>query len=394
MAARVTPFSREPFSELCRKALLLVETDAFALSHFRPLIVVLREVAREVVVLARDTGRLAEVEALGARVIAFDFAPSPDRPARQAAASAWALARIIEAEGPDVLHAIGLRPAVLSALALKLVSVPHAMLHLTGLGALRIAEDRRGRFYRRAALRLLATVLRQPSSYLLVENLDDLAMVRETADPGGRFAILGGSGVDQQSVAVCPVPTHPVPVACYIGRMVRAKGADIFMQAIELLERDKLPLRALMCGRCDPADPDSLAASEVEAWSARVGAVWREHVEDIAEVWRNADMFVLPARGGEGLPRAMLEAAASQRPMVVSNVPGCRDFVRHGVEGLLVPPGDSQALAQGMARLAGDAALRVRMGEAARLRLLHGFTEAHVMQALREAYASMLPQRG
>ena len=93
-------------------------------------------------------------------------------------------------------------------------------------------------------------------------------------------------------------------------------------------------------------------------------------------------MFVLPARSREGMPRALLEAAASARPLVVTDVPGCRHFVRDGVEGFVVPPEDADALANALERLARDPDLRRRMGEAARLRLLHGFTEAHVKQSL------------
>jgi glycosyltransferase involved in cell wall biosynthesis len=110
----------------------------------------------------------------------------------------------------------------------------------------------------------------------------------------------------------------------------------------------------------------------------------------VREVWRRADIFVLPARGGEGLPRALLEAAACARPLVVTNVPGCRHFVRDGVEGFVVPPDDPVALADALQGLARDADLRKRMGEAARLRLLHGFTEAHVKQSLLAAYQSLL----
>lgn len=383
----------EPFSELCRKVVLLADSDAFILSHFRPLIAVLREMAHEVVVLARDTGSLAEVRALGTRVIDFDFSPAPARRARRLAGMVWSLARAIEGEEPDVLHTVGLRPSVIAALSLKLVSVPRVVVHMTGLGALRIARDRRGKLYRGAALRALGTVLNRPTTYLLVENVDDLALLREAAaDPGARFAVLGGAGVDPQTIAATPPPTHATPVAAYVGRMVRAKGADVFMQAFDMLGSD-VALRPLMCGRCDETDPDALPAAQVRDWCAGHGGVWREHVEDVGEVWRNADVYVLPARGGEGLPRAMLEAAASRRPLIVSNVPGCRDFVRNGIEGLLVTPGDPAALAQAMTRLAGDGALREQMGEAARMRLLHGFTEAHVMQALRQTYAAMFMQR-
>ena len=111
---------------------------------------------------------------------------------------------------------------------------------------------------------------------------------------------------------------------------------------------------------------------------------------DVADIWRRADIFVLASRGGEGLPRALIEAAACGRPLVVTDVPGNRDFVRDGVEGLLVPPDDPARLAEALARLASDADLRRRMGMAARQRVLSGYTESHVKHSVLEAYRSLL----
>ena len=91
--------------------------------------------------------------------------------------------------------------------------------------------------------------------------------------------------------------------------------------------------------------------------------------------------------------RALLEAAACGRPLIVSDVPGCRDFVRHEVEGLIVPPDDSAALADALARLASDADLARQLGAAARARVLDGFTEAHVEAALARLYRELLPDR-
>jgi hypothetical protein len=113
----------EPFAELCRKVVVLITEDWFALSHFRPLIGLLKEIAREVVVVTRSSGRLGEIEALGVRVIDFDYRRSSSNPAREAA-SAWALARILEAEAPDVVHLVAMKPVILGGLALKLVPCP------------------------------------------------------------------------------------------------------------------------------------------------------------------------------------------------------------------------------------------------------------------------------
>jgi glycosyltransferase involved in cell wall biosynthesis len=380
----------QPFSELCRKVVLCITEDWFALSHFRPLITVLREVAHTVVVVTRSSGRLREIEALGVRVIDFDFRRSSSNPAREAS-SAWALARILEAESPDVVHLVAMKPVVLGGLALKLAPMCHVVVHMTGLGLLGFGAGRLLKLYRAAALRLLASMLRKPHSYLLVENPDDLALLREAgAEPGARFAILGGAGVDPQAFPPQPQPSNKVPIAAFVGRMIRPKGVDVLIEANELLRQRRVAIALELCGGIDADNPEAVDSQSLARWCAVRNVRWLGHVRDIAEVWKRADIFVLPARSREGMPRALLEAAASARPLVVTSVPGCRHFVRDGVEGFVVPPEDPKALAAALERLARDASLRQRMGEAARLRLLHGFTEDHVKQALRESYASLL----
>jgi glycosyltransferase involved in cell wall biosynthesis len=111
---------------------------------------------------------------------------------------------------------------------------------------------------------------------------------------------------------------------------------------------------------------------------------------DVREVWRRAEICVFPALTRQGVPRTLLEAAACGRALIVTDVPGIRDFVRDGIEGILVPPHDAPALSEALERLARDAELRERMGHAARLRVLQGFTEAQVRETLRGVYLSLL----
>jgi glycosyltransferase involved in cell wall biosynthesis len=247
------------------------------------------------------------------------------------------------------------------------------------------------RLYRFGMLRVLASLVAKPSSHLLVENPDDLALVRKLAPSlGARFAILGGAGVDPDAFPALPPPQHAVPVAAHVGRMIRSKGIDLLMQAYERLLADGIGLRLDLYGSSDSENPEAVPPQEILAWCQRTGAHWYGPVADVAAVWKGADMFVLASRGGEGLPRALLEAASSARPLVVTDVPGNRHFVRDGVEGLLVPPGDVAALSSALKSLAGDSDRRCRMGQAARRRLLEGFTEQHVRSALRASYAAML----
>ena len=175
----------EARSPLVARILLLVTEDWFVLSHFKPLIAVLREIAREVVVVTRSSGRVGEIEALGARIIEFDYRRSSSNPV-QGAASAWELARILEAENPDVVHLIALKPIVLGA------TRPQARAGEARYSAhdrprpARVTHSPLMRIYRAATLRLIASVLRKPSSYLLVENPDDLTRLRAAGIRWGR----------------------------------------------------------------------------------------------------------------------------------------------------------------------------------------------------------------
>jgi glycosyltransferase involved in cell wall biosynthesis len=379
----------DPFSELCRKVALLISDDWLALSRCRPVLAVLKTLAHSLVVVTRSSGRFGEIEALGARVIDFDFLPFAGNPVRHAAA-AWALARILEAESPDVVHVVAARPIALGGLALKLVAIPHVVVHAAGPGLAAKPDGWRQRLVRSATMRLFASVVRRPSSYLLVENPDDLPLLRAAGvDPGPRFAILGGGGIDPQAFSPLPPPGNEVPVAAYIGRLVKSKGIDLVMDAYDRLAARGGHLQLELCGTCDGDASDGVDAQAISAWCAPRRARWRARV-DVVDVWRHADFLVLPGRGGGALSQALLEAAACARPLIVSDVPGSRHFVRQGVEGLIVPPADVGALADAMQQLATDAEMRVRMGEAARLRLLHGFTEAHVKGVLRASYQAML----
>jgi glycosyltransferase involved in cell wall biosynthesis len=384
----------EPIPPLCQKILLLVGTDAIALSSFKPVLQVLGACARELVVVTRSSGRLDEIEALGARTIDFGDRRLSANPA-DTAASVWQLARIIEAEEPEVVHLVGSRSIVMGGLALRLHGGPHAVLHVTGPGPLGIVTGRLSRIARNAALRLAASMLRDAASYLLVETPSDLAQLRaDGVDPGPRFAILGGAGIDPQEFVALPPAGNATPVVAFVGSMTKGNGVDVLMQACDRVAGRGTALAVELCGESEPGDPDAIDVPSLAAWAERSGGTWRREVADARDLWRRADICVLPARHGGGMPTALLEAAACARPLLVTDVPGARDFVRNGVEGLVVPPGDPAALADALQHLARDADLRERMGEAARLRMLQGYTHAHMREALRAAYQSLLGKKG
>ena len=372
------------------KVLVCVTEDWFALSHFQPLIRRLRCLARDVVVVARDSGRMGELQALGARTIALDYERASLNPARELR-TVMALRRVIAAERPDVVHMIAMKPIVLGGLALMMGHRPRAVVHMTGLGFLAISDTPKVRLACRVALGIIAHTLRRPGSCLLVENPEDLAFLKTGgADPGDRITMLGGAGIDPVAYPARPDPANPIPIAAFVARMIRSKGVHVLMDAARILAERGVPFVIDLWGETDDGNPEAMSIETLNRWSDGARNRYRGFTRDVARVWEGADIFVLPAISREGMPRALLEAAASARPLIVTDVPGCRHFVTDGVEGLIVPPGDATALADALARLAGDAALRARLGAAARAKVLAGYTESAVEAGVETAYRALM----
>lgn len=371
------------------KILIAVTEDWFALSHFQPLISRLSKLAGEVVVVTRSSGRHVEIEALGVRTIDFDYSRSSMHPLREAA-TVRRLTQILRHEKPDVLHLIAMKPIVLGGLAGAFAAVPHTIVHMTGLGFLATSPTIPARVARRVALAIMRRTVARKGSWLIVENPEDLAFLTDGGvDPGQRVTTLGGAGIDPVAFPALDPPANQVPIAAFVGRMLLPKGVDVLMSAAQILKARDVPLAIELYGRADDNNREALSAAMLEAWSDGERTRWLGHTSDVAAVWRRANIFVLPARSREGMPRALLEAAASARPLVVTDVPGCRHFVRDGIEGLIVPPGNPEALARALERLARDPDLQRRLGTAARARVLDGYTTADVEADLERAYRAM-----
>jgi glycosyltransferase involved in cell wall biosynthesis len=376
------------------KVVVLAGTDRETAAHARVLLDTLRQLARDVVVV---TDRPANPEAFGnpdVSVVGLDGADEW-RGLLRKVAKAWRLARIVEAERPDVLHAIGLRPAAFACVALRLAHAGSAVVHLPDLAALDLRSGGLAWPYRKAALRLLASLLHRPNAFLLAAGEDDLGELRARGiDPAARFALLGCAGIDPDVYPVLPPPQAEMPIAAFVGPVHEASGMQALLQAFERLWARGLRLQLEIHGEI-PADgigSDALSG-EWARWSVHPGVRCFGWPSDAREIWRRADICVWPAQARQALPRTLLEAAACGRALVVTDSGGGRIFVRNEVEGLIVAAGDAADLGTALERLARDAGLRHRLGAAARLRVLQGFTEAHVKEVLRGAYLS-LPAAG
>ena len=196
-------------------------------------------------------------------------------------------------------------------------------------------------------------------------------------DPA-RLVLIRGSGIDTAHFTPLPEPADPVVRIAVVARMLRSKGVLDAAEAVRRLRARGLPVELLLAGPTDPDNSDTLDEPALQALAAEPGIEWLGQVDDVREVWRQAAIAVLPSTYGEGLPKALLEAAACARPIVAADMPGCREIVRPGETGLLVPPHDVAALTEALAALVGDAERRRRWAVPARLLAEREFGEERV----------------
>jgi glycosyltransferase involved in cell wall biosynthesis len=224
----------------------------------------------------------------------------------------------------------------------------------------------------------------------LFENPDDPLLLGLDPADAGRVTIVGGAGVDPEILRSSPLSPQPPLKVAVVARMLWSKGIDLAVEAVRLARSRGVPVELSLFGAPDPSNPKAVPEQTLREWSAEPGIMWHGPTREVAAVWRQHHVCCLPSRGGEGLPRTLLEGAACGRAIVTTDVPGCRTLVRDGTEGLLVPPNDAAALADAFARLAANPMLVARLSEAARARILNGFTERHVMEAVKRLYGSLL----
>jgi glycosyltransferase involved in cell wall biosynthesis len=227
-----------------------------------------------------------------------------------------------------------------------------------------------------------------------VQNPEDRDVLTALGIAARRIVMIRGSGVDCNHFRALPDPDATTVTVALVSRMLRDKGVLDAAAAIRRLRQRGLPVELLLAGPTDPDNRGSLTAETLISLGAgKPGIEWLGPVADVRAVWRRAAMAVLPSTYGEGVPKALLEAAACARPIIASDVPGCREVVRPGETGLLVPPRDIQGLAAAIAALASDPVRRKAMGRAGRALVERDFAEDIVARETLAVYDAALRDR-
>ena len=279
-----------------------------------------------------------------------------------------AMTRRLRAIGPDVVLGYTIKPVIYGGLAGRLARIPRRYAMITGLGYAFLGQERLARRALRTLVEALYRAGLRGCDAVFFQNPDDRAEFaeRRLLPSGSRVEIVRGSGVDVDHFAVAPLPAGP-PTFLYIGRLHREKGILEFIEMARLVRARRPDVRFCALGWLHDDNPSSLSRAEVDRWVADGVIEFLGDAKDVRPVIAACHVFVLPSYR-EGTPRSVLEAMSMGRPVITTDVPGCRETVIDGDNGLLVPPRDPAALADAAFRLLDDPTLAEAMGRRGRAR--------------------------
>jgi glycosyltransferase involved in cell wall biosynthesis len=372
------------------KVLFFANTDWYLYNFRLPLAKYLREQGLDVVMLSPVGPYGALLQADGFRWIGLDMNRRSLNPARELALIRR-ISAVYAAEKPDIVHHFTIKCVVYGSLIARWNGIGNRVNAVTGMGYVFSDDGYKARLLRPVVRNLIKAALGGEGSRLILQNKDDVAaFVAAELASDDRTHLIMGSGVDTSRFQPLPVPgARRVMRVLLASRLLWDKGIREYIEAANIIKAHKLPIEFLLAGSPDPGNPGSVPPSQLAKWQESGAVHYLGHVADMPALLGEIDVAVLPSYR-EGVPRSLLEAAACGLPIITTDVPGCREVVRHGVNGLLVPPRNAPALASAVRRLFESPAERVRMGRAGRDTVLTDFDQRLVFQKTFAVYRDLL----
>ncbi len=351
-------------SSLTKKLLFVVNVDWFFVSHRLPIALAAMDEGYEVHIATCITDKLNLLKAHGLVV-------HPLRLVRggvglvNALHTIFDLRSILKRVRPEVVHLVTIKPVLLGGLVARWMCVPALVSAVSGLGYVFMASGWIARLRLALVKHVYKLAVGHINQVVIFQNTDDRdTLIELTGLPADKAVIVPGSGVDLAQFFVAP-EAKGLPVVLFPARLLADKGLFEFVAAAKLLHVKGLAARFVLAGMVDPANPTSVSQDQLDAWIADGAVEYWGFCTDMPEVLSRASIIVLPSYR-EGLPKALIEAAACGRAVVTTDVPGCRDAISPNVSGFLVPAKCAQSLADAIELLVQDAELRKSMGRAGR----------------------------
>jgi glycosyltransferase involved in cell wall biosynthesis len=298
---------------------------------------------------------------------------------------------------PDLVHAITIKPNLYGGLCANALGIP-CVKSVTGLGAVFSSKKLVFRCLQPFVKMFYRFVGRSGDGAFVFENGSDQKLFNDFGVSRSQALLhIPGAGIDlvkfHSSAAKLD---HSSIKVLFASRLLRDKGLDTLISAVELIqsrlkaEQHGPTIELLVAGIFDHEGKDAYTEGEIELLANKGRITWLGRRDDMPELIASADIVALPTRYGEGIPRILIEAGAIGRPVITSNVAGCDELIESRHCGVLVPPGNVNALASELMTLIKDADLRLRYAKNLRLKIEEQYSNEVVIASFLSLYYGLL----
>ncbi len=330
-----------------------------------------------------------QIEASGIKVIPLKYFNRSGGNLKNQILSLKELLTIYKTVKPDLVHHVAMKPVLYGSLIAWLSKTSRVVNAFGGLGYLFTHNSLKIRLLRVIIQTILKFFLNRSNSRLILQNLDDAKVLLDHKIIEKRYLkIIKGVGVNPDIFSYQEEPKiikEKGPIISLVSRMLKDKGILELIEAIKILKSRALNAQFHFWGDIDFLNPSSITKQELNNWQQEGLITWHGATQEISSVYQKSNLIVLPSYR-EGLPKTLLEAASCGRAIVTTDVPGCREVVQHGQNGLLVPSKNVLALAEAIEYLVKNATLRKKMGKQGREFIEHNFTEEKIIRQTLQLY--------
>lgn len=369
-----------------KKLVYIVNVDWFFISHRLPLALHAIESGWDVYVLTKVTNKRDELEDNGIHVVDVPFGRTSVNPFTELRCLIK-IAGLLKKIKPDVIHNVTWKGCLWGSMAAKMVGNRHVVNALSGLGSVFIGQG----LVNKIMGRLAKIAFKNDYAAFIFQNPDDINWFKGLGYASeDRIYLIKGSGIDLNAYAYRETQPKDKLQVLFPARMLRDKGLVELIDAFGLL-KDKYEgkIELVLAGSCGDANKTAVSEEELQGMLVDGFITWIGNQKDMYPVYCDSDIVVLPSYR-EGLPKSLIEACAVGRPIVTTDVPGCRECVDEGVNGYLVPLKSVKELADAIEKLILSSEDRRIFGIASRKKAEEEFSIKNVIERTFSIYEILL----
>lgn len=371
-----------------KKLLFVVNVDWAFLLNRLPIAVEAKRVGYDVHVATCITNKLEELISYGFTVHPLPMQRGQAGIIREVFAFLRILLLFLKIR-PDIVHLVTIKPVLFGGISARLVGLKAVVAAVPGLGSVFLSTGFKAAVRRYLVGFLYSISLNNKNMRVIFQNKDDCSVLKEIAGiDDTRISLIRGSGVDLRLFSNSGLPDG-IPAVILVARLISEKGVREFVEAARIIKGRNIEARFCLVGEPDPLNPSGISEGELSEWEKEGVVELFGNRDDMHLVYRLATIVVLPSYR-EGLPKVLIEAAACGRPVITTDVPGCRDAIENGVTGLLVPVRDPVLLAEKIELLLSDRDRCLRFGNAGRVLAENEFDIRSVVQKHLDIYEELI----